>query len=182
MRFCRTVMKSSLTIGLALLVAKTYGADVARIEGTEVTIPAVLEGKTVFLDANAAARAFGWEPKYVGEGRMLIACKAKVCVPVRLTSQTKRMRGDTVFVRAETLGPALGFSVTGSGGVLLRRTESAAANTAAVPAYNSVWGAGRGFQVGQTLPDIPLYDMDGKEVRFGQYLGKKYILYGWASW
>lgn len=41
---------------------------------------------------------------------------------------------------------------------------------------------GRGFKVGETLPDIPLYDMDGKEVCFSKYLGKQYILYCWASW
>ncbi|MGF1581816.1 MAG: TlpA family protein disulfide reductase [Gemmataceae bacterium] len=50
------------------------------------------------------------------------------------------------------------------------------------PAYNAEWGQGRGFRVGQTLPDIPLYDLDGKEVRFSKYLGKQYIVYAWASW
>lgn len=48
--------------------------------------------------------------------------------------------------------------------------------------YNSPWPKGRGFEVGQTVPDIPLYDMQGNEVRFSSYLGKQYILYCWASW
>ena len=40
----------------------------------------------------------------------------------------------------------------------------------------------RGFEPGQTLPDIALVDLDGKEVRFSDFLGKRYVLYGWASW
>lgn len=43
-------------------------------------------------------------------------------------------------------------------------------------------GAGRGFGVGQTVPDIPLVDLQGKEVRFSEFLGKRYIIYCWASW
>ena len=43
------------------------------------------------------------------------------------------------------------------------------------------WPKDRGFNVGQTVPDIPLYDMKGNEVRFSRYLGKQYILYVWAS-
>ncbi|MEM7599854.1 MAG: hypothetical protein AAF357_00385 [Verrucomicrobiota bacterium] len=50
------------------------------------------------------------------------------------------------------------------------------------PAYHAEWGPGRGFNPGQTLPDIPLIDLDGEEVRFDRFLGKRYILYGWASW
>ena len=44
------------------------------------------------------------------------------------------------------------------------------------------WPEGRGFEVGQTLPDIPLINMEGDEVRFDQFLGKRYIVYCWASW
>ena len=40
----------------------------------------------------------------------------------------------------------------------------------------------RGFETGQTLPDIALVDLEGKEVRFSDFLGKRYVLYGWASW
>lgn len=40
----------------------------------------------------------------------------------------------------------------------------------------------RGFEPGQTLPDIALTDLEGKEVRFSDFLGKQYVLYGWASW
>ena len=40
----------------------------------------------------------------------------------------------------------------------------------------------RGFDIGNTLPDIPLVDLDGVEVRFSEFLGQQYVLYGWASW
>lgn len=40
----------------------------------------------------------------------------------------------------------------------------------------------RGFEPGQTLPDIALTDLEGREVRFSDFLGKQYLLYGWASW
>lgn len=48
--------------------------------------------------------------------------------------------------------------------------------------YGQAWPEGRGFKVGDTVPDIPLTDMDGKEVRLSEYLGKRYVLYCWASW
>jgi hypothetical protein len=52
----------------------------------------------------------------------------------------------------------------------------------AIPAYNAAWGKDRGFRKGQTVPDIPLYGLNGKEVRFSKFLGQQYILYVWASW
>ncbi len=52
----------------------------------------------------------------------------------------------------------------------------------AAGSYNKPWGENRGFAVGQTLPDIPLIDLDGNEVRFSAFLGKRYVLFCWASW
>ena len=49
-------------------------------------------------------------------------------------------------------------------------------------AYADEWQEGRGFDVGDTVPDIPLVDLDGGEVRFSEFLGKRYVLYCWASW
>lgn len=54
---------------------------------------------------------------------------------------------------------------------------------AAIPyAYANNWPEGRGFDVGKTVPDIPLIDLEGNEVRFSNFLGKRYVLYCWASW
>jgi hypothetical protein len=49
-------------------------------------------------------------------------------------------------------------------------------------ALTDPWPEGRGFAVGQTVPDLAFYDMKGNEVRFGSFLGKRYVLYCWASW
>ena len=57
-----------------------------------------------------------------------------------------------------------------------------AAEPAEAPAYNAPWPVDRGFGLGQTVPDIPLIDLEGKEVRFGRFLGKQYVIYCWASW
>jgi len=48
--------------------------------------------------------------------------------------------------------------------------------------YAQTWPEGRGFDVGKTIPDIPLVDLEGNEVRFSKFLGKRYVLYCWASW
>lgn len=48
--------------------------------------------------------------------------------------------------------------------------------------YTADWPSGRGFEVGDTVPDIPLVDMNGDEIRFSNFLGKRYVLYCWASW
>lgn len=48
--------------------------------------------------------------------------------------------------------------------------------------YTQDWPEGRGFDVGKTIPDIPLVDLEGNEVRFSKFLGKRYVLYCWASW
>ena len=48
--------------------------------------------------------------------------------------------------------------------------------------YAQTWPEGRGFEVGNTIPDIPLVDLEGNEVRFSKFLGKRYVLYCWASW
>lgn len=37
-------------------------------------------------------------------------------------------------------------------------------------------------QVGNSVPDVSLTDMDGKAVRLSQFRGKKLILFNWASW
>lgn len=48
--------------------------------------------------------------------------------------------------------------------------------------YAQTWPEGRGFEVGDTIPDIPLVNLEGDEVRFSEFLGKRYVLYCWASW
>lgn len=178
--------------------------ETARVAGTDVRV-AVLRDDSVMLDFAAAARAFDWEPKVPLPGQLATVChtgKAAYCVPVRLVEGKFRDTPRGLFVEADTLGQALGFTVAEKdGGLLLTarpvvRAEAAAEAAerapsaepegsgmdAALPAYNAAWGEGRGFRVGQTLPDIPLYDLEGNEVRFSRFLGKQAIIYCWASW
>ena len=60
--------------------------------------------------------------------------------------------------------------------------ECASQELQELPAYHTDWGPGRGFEVGQRVPDIPLFDMQGKERRLGEFLGQPYVLFCWASW
>lgn len=66
--------------------------------------------------------------------------------------------------------------------LLLISSGVSAGTNSSVPDYNAPWPRERGFKVGQTVPDIPFYDMNGNEVRFSKFLGKRYVLYCWASW
>lgn len=73
--------------------------------------------------------------------------------------------------------------VDDDGRVRLQLSEkSAISDVNDVPAYNADWGPRRGFRQGDTVPDLPIVDLDGNEVRFSQFLGKRYILYCRASW
>jgi len=73
--------------------------------------------------------------------------------------------------------------VDDDGRVRLQLSEkSAISDVNDVPAYNADWGPRRGFRQGDTVPDLPFVDLDGNEVRFSQFLGKRYILYCRASW
>lgn len=78
----------------------------------------------------------------------------------------------------------MGFNVTQRNGevFLVAAADTKVSGNQKVPGYNDAWGKGRGFREGQTLPDIPLINLKGEEVRLGQFLGKQYVLYGWASW
>ena len=65
----------------------------------------------------------------------------------------------------------------------VKNAKEAAEALAAIPYdYTSDWPEGRGFGIGNTVPDIPLVDLEGNEVRFSKFLGKRYVLYCWASW
>ena len=157
-------------------------AETASIEGRTERIPISYENQTVLLEAAQTARAFGWTAK--ADGKLLALCRAQICVPVRLDQVQHKNTPDGLFVEGAALGKALDFTVETNAGSVRLRTRPGAAATAPppVPAYHEKWGRSRGFRKGNTLPDIPLYDLDGREVRFSSFLGKKYIIYCWASW
>lgn len=184
-------MRSSILIVLLIVsITSAAWADqapprVLTAEGKAVAATTHDESSTLLLDADAVAAAFGWELKRVDKPALLVACRADVCVPIQLEDVKHTTKDGVAFVDAAALGAAMGFNVeTKDGMARLVAVDGAdaARNAQQPPAYHEDWGDGRGFDVGQTLPDVPLIDLDGNEVRFGKFLGKRYILYGWASW
>ena len=161
--------------------------DVAAVADSNARVHFQRQEGALLLDVKEAADAFGWEAKLVTPNKLLTVCRkgpTAVCIPIRLDKTRWLQQRDDLFVDAAQLEKALSFRVeTANNVVTLRRVKRPADDAAGdIPAYNAEWGAGRGFRVGQTLPDIPLYDMQGHEVRFSQYLGKQLAIYVWASW
>lgn len=155
---------------------------VARVAGSQQTIPFVKLDDRILFDVDAAAKTLGWKWEVVTSNRLGKFCRDVGCVPLRLTKiKTKTIKG-RLFVDAEAIGTALRFSVSQQDGKILVTPVKTKPADDAQPAYNAAWGKGRGFRVGQTVPDIPLTDMAGNEVRFSKFLGKRYIIYCWASW
>lgn len=181
MRIC-----TSLILVTLVLCGSTSGAAErsATVVGSRIRVAYQRTESTLLLDAKSTAAAFGWQAKVVRPGKLLTLCrdeKGGACIPVRLVDGKFLTKNGELFVEAAVLARALGFSFEDRDNrVTLRRGLKIADSD--IPAYHAVWGKGRGFRVGQTLPDIPLYDMSGREVRFSRFLGKQYIIYCWASW
>lgn len=141
-----------------------------------------VQDKVVLVSAEEAGKQFGWEPKL--EGNTLVLCRDELCVPVNLNEVAHRKSEGQLLVDAETLGKIMDFSFQLTDNQVNLHPGRAAEPDAAAESssYHSSWPEGRGFEHGQTLPDIPLIDLEGNEVRFGDFLGKRYLIYGWASW
>ncbi len=147
-------------------------------------VKSIHSGKHLLVSVDEAAKAFGWEGKVVTPGKLLTLCRGTICIPLRLDQVKHEKKAGRLYVEAQALASALGTSVeeTGKPGEALLKPTKAAGEETSPPAYHADFGPGRGFQKGQTVPDIPLYDLNGKEVRFSDFLGKRYLLYIWASW
>ena len=168
-------------VGLVCAIQSTFAVEYATIAGSTQTVALRKSESVLMLNANQVATAYGWIGKTVDK-LTWVACKNDRCVPVPLGKTAHEIKDGVLWIDAAALGRALGFTVRSPKG----RTELSVAKPqgaiAAIRPYHADWGPGRGFKTGQTLPDIPLVDMQGKEVRFCQFLGKRYIIYGWASW
>ena len=164
----------------------------ATIEDSSTRLSLKRHDSRLYLNAKETAKAFGWIakvvklPKQEGENGLLTLCRDEqggLCIPVRLGKVRFLDESKGVFVEATVLAKALRFEVVDKDGkVTLRLLGKRNSTDSEISAYNADWGKGRGFQAGQTLPNIPLYDLEGQETRFSQFLGKQYILYCWASW
>ncbi len=164
-------------------------AEITRafVEGSAKTVRMLQQDGQVLLHADDLAAAIEWELKTVTAGRLVTFCKtesSEICVPIRLDRVVHSFQDGALYLRAIDVLPGLGLESAVEGEQLVLRTAGDATVDLAdsTPEYHATWGPGRGFQTGQTLPDIPLFDLDGNEVRFSRFLGKQYIIYCWASW
>lgn len=187
-------MKSlALIAAICFCASSAFAQDrFASVADSDARIPLIRNGKTLYLHAEKTARAFGWKaalvklPKEEGQTGLLTICREEeggICIPLRLGKVKFLKRGEDLFVESAALAEALRLRVRMRGGnVTLQPSGERREPESEIPAYHADWGKDRGFRPGQTLPDIPLYDLDGNEVRFSTFLGKQYILYCWASW
>jgi uncharacterized sulfatase len=182
-------------IGEETDVAHTHPEIVAGMQGIIDVAPGrprqvrcTTEQGTLYLNCMDAAKVLDYELEIVRPGELLTFCRVSSgghCIPVRLSPENHRGKGWELMVSAPILQSALRFRIVREGEKCLLLPKEAAESTGTgeqVPAYNAQWGPGRGFRVGERVPDIPLVDLDGNEVRFSRFLGKRYILYCWASW
>ncbi len=159
---------------------------VATAQGSNLTVRVMKSDSQLLLHVSDTAKAFGWEAKIVVPGKLITICsegEGGVCIPLRLKKLKSSGTGEELYVEAAALEKALSFrAVETDGKILLKREMPSRMPRTRFPPTTPLGGKGRGFHEGETLPDIPLYDMEGNEVRFSQFLGQQYILYCWASW
>jgi hypothetical protein len=140
----------------------------------------------LFLNGNDVAAALDLEFKVVQPGSLVTFCRKgneSFCIPIHLTDSNHQSSGSETFISAASLSRPLRFTVVTNGdSIRIKSKPASTARDESAGAYNADWAEGRGFREGNTLPDIPLVDLEGNEVRFSQFLGKRYILYCWASW
>lgn len=158
----------------------------ATVEGSKQSVKTARSDDVLLLNAVDLAIALGQEAKVVSNGRLLTFCQTGddgLCIPVSLRDVQSTGKGESLFVDAKVLARALRLEIDDQKTqIVIRRSTGKLNDEANIPAFNTAWGEGRGFRPGQTLPDIPLMGMDGQEVRFSHFLGKRYIIYCWASW
>ena len=170
-------------LGMLLILVWTEAA----LTG-ESTARSVRRAGVLHVHCGDVAKSLDLELAIVKPARLITFCAKgdqAYCVPVRLTADNHLHIGDHLYVLADAISRALRceLEVSGGGVTVRRRAEEVLpGELERVPPYNATWGTGRGFGMGDTLPDIPLVDLQGNEVRFSQFLGKRYILYCWASW
>lgn len=172
-----------LLLTLCFSLPSANAKEEATVAGSRVAVPILRVGDRALLDAEKTGAAFGWKLKVVTPGKLITFCRTSGCIPVRLGKVKFKRVEKRLFVDAAALGKALGFSIRiDKGKIRLVKLDASKRESTTTPAYNARWGTGRGFRQGQTLPDIPLVDLEGREVRFSKFLGRQYIIYCWASW
>ena len=116
-----------------------------------------IAGDGVDVDAAGLERATGWALKPEG------LCKGEVCVP--LLGRTITTGDGRIDLAAWAEALRLPLAVDPDEGVAAVVPAPAEAPVAGAPA-----------------PDLVLPDVDGNEVPFGRFTGRKRLLLAWASW
>lgn len=148
-------------------------------------IDTIAVGESSFVSAADLAASLNMKLEVISRNNMLTFCSAgpeAICIPLRLTDTNSLRKKDAIFLQQSTVESILSVSVSVNGNSAIATPQKAASPVDLTEGYNSAWAKGRGFNLGETVPDIPLVGMEGEEVRFSEYLGKRYILYCWASW
>jgi hypothetical protein len=117
--------------------------------------------EALWVSANDASRATGWEAKPEG------LCKGEICVPVPAGRERELVDGGRMNLAA--LWRHLGQPAVRSGrGHVWVLSESARERKAALASLEA--------------PDFALPDPSGRMHRLSDYRGKKVFLVTWASW
>ncbi len=155
-----------------------------KVAGSDDRVRGIRQSQSLLVSADDVGKAFGWKVEIVRPGKLITFCRDGengLCIPIRLNNVAHESHNDELFIAFNSLQGPLRLKLSPVNDTITR-TSTTGFTAGPVSAYNSAWGEGRGFRVGQTLPDIPLMDMQGSEVRFSRFLGKQYIIYCWASW
>lgn len=126
------------------------------IEKDAATVDTDVEGGRIVVDPATFQAATGWEAKPEG------MCRGTACVPVKGTGAIDDDGRIDVRAFAERLGQAVVHDadrgVVAIGGDPMARGQVA------------------------SIADVTLPDLDGGEVDFARFLGRKTLLIAWASW
>lgn len=131
------------------------------LEGGPAEVEARAEGEALWIGADDAAAATGWELKPEG------LCRGPVCVPVPPGRREELARGGEIDLAAcwRLMGKPLLRDEAGETWLL---GEDAASHAEAMRTLEA--------------PDFALPDLEGRVHRLSDYRGHRVLLVTWASW
>lgn len=178
-------MQKLLCFGALLLSAVPCAAQLLT-SADKVSV--VTESGRSYVHAVELGTAIDLEFKVVQTAKLATYCSVgedAICIPLQLNTDNYLLQAETSYLSIDLVEEALSVTIAVDGKTAVVSVEADGTPTdkaSSVAGYNADWPEGRGFRPGNTVPDIPLTVVDGREVRFSEFLGKRYILYCWASW